>query len=176
KPIVESILKLYQDKTVLKDVEGSEVEYLLSKGMLNSIYGMCVTDIVKDKAVYGDEWGINKVNREEEIENYNNSRKRFLYYAWGIWVTAYARRNLWTGILAVGDDYIYSDTDSLKVRNYDNHLGYINWFNDCIVSKMKAMCVYYSLDESLLSPKTKEGKTKMMGVWDYEGTYKKFKT
>ncbi|WP_457817909.1 hypothetical protein, partial [Staphylococcus aureus] len=40
----------------------------------------------------------------------------------------------------------------------------------------KAMCVYYSLDESLLSPKTKEGKTKMMGVWDYEGTYKKFKT
>ncbi|WP_457832296.1 hypothetical protein, partial [Staphylococcus aureus] len=79
-------------------------------------------------------------------------------------------------ILAVGDDYIYSDTDSLKVRNYDNHLGYINWFNDCIVSKMKAMCVYYSLDESLLSPKTKEGKTKMMGVWDYEGTYKKFKT
>ncbi|MGC3777863.1 hypothetical protein ACPUD5_26075, partial [Escherichia coli] len=61
-------------------------------------------------------------------------------------------------------------------RNYDNHLGYINWFNDCIVSKMKAMCVYYSLDESLLSPKTKEGKTKMMGVWDYEGTYKKFKT
>lgn len=176
KPIVESILKLYQDKTVLKDVEGSEVEYLLSKGMLNSIYGMCVTDIVKDKAVYGDEWGINKVNIDEEIENYNNSRKRFLYYAWGIWVTAYARRNLWTGILAVGDDYIYSDTDSLKVRNYDNHLGYINWFNDCIVSKMKAMCEYYSLDESLLSPKTKEGKTKMMGVWDYEGTYKKFKT
>lgn len=176
KPIVESILKLYQDKTVLKDVEGSEVEYLLSKGMLNSIYGMCVTDIVKDKAVYGDEWGVNKVNIDEEIENYNNSRKRFLYYAWGIWVTAYARRNLWTGILAVGDDYIYSDTDSLKVRNYNKHLGYINWFNDCIVSKMKAMCEYYSLDESLLSPKTKEGKTKMMGVWDYEGTYKKFKT
>ncbi|MGC7960576.1 hypothetical protein, partial [Salmonella enterica] len=81
-------------------------------------------------AVYGDEWGINKVNIDEEIENYNNSRKRFLYYARGIWVTAYARRNLWTGILAVGDDYIYSDTDSLKVRNYDNHLGYINWFND----------------------------------------------
>ena len=35
KSIIEAILKLYQDKTVLKDVEGSEVEYLLSKGMLN---------------------------------------------------------------------------------------------------------------------------------------------
>ena len=176
KSIIESILKLYQDKTVLKDVEGSEVEYLLSKGMLNSIYGMCVTDIVKDKAVYNDEWGFEKVNVEEEIENYNNSRKRFLYYAWGIWVTAYARRNLWTGILAVGDDYIYSDTDSLKVLNYENHKAYIEWFNKQIVDKMVTMCEYYNLDQSLLSPKTKDGKVKMMGVWDFEGTYKKFKT
>lgn len=176
KPIIESVLKLYQDKTVLKDVEGSEVEYLLSKGMLNSIYGMCVTDIVKDKAVYDDEWGFEKVNIEEEIENYNNSRKRFLYYAWGIWVTAYARRNLWTGILAVGDDYIYSDTDSLKLKNYDNHTKYINWFNSQIIEKMENMCDYYKLDKSLLAPKTKDGKIKMMGVWDFEGTYEKFKT
>lgn len=176
KSIIESILKLYQDKTVLKDVEGSEVEYLLSKGMLNSIYGMCVTDIVKDKAVYDDEWGFEKVNIEEEIENYNNSRKRFLYYAWGIWVTAYARRNLWTGILAAGNDYIYSDTDSLKLLNYDNHSSYIEWFNKQIVDKMVTMCEYYNLDQSLLAPKTKDGKVKMMGVWDFEGTYKKFKT
>ena len=38
KSIIESVLKLYQDKTELKDVAGYEVEYLLSKGMLNSIY------------------------------------------------------------------------------------------------------------------------------------------
>src|SRR5699024_8963425 len=36
KPIIESILKLYQNKTELKGVDGFEVEYLLSKGMLNS--------------------------------------------------------------------------------------------------------------------------------------------
>ena len=176
KSIIESILKLYQDKTVLKDVVGSEVEYLLSKGMLNSIYGMCVTDIVKDKAVYDEEWGFEKVNIEDEIENYNKSRKRFLYYAWGIWVTAYARRNLWTGILAAGSDYIYSDTDSLKLLNYDNHASYIEWFNNQIVNKMVTMCEYYNLDQSLLAPKTKDGKVKMMGVWDFEGTYEKFKT
>ncbi|MEM1506600.1 hypothetical protein RG959_25010, partial [Domibacillus sp. 8LH] len=77
--------------------------------------------------VYGDEWGFEKVDVNEEIEKYNSSRKRFLYYAWGIWVTAYARRNLWTGILAVGNDYIYSDTDSLKVLNYEKHEPYIEW-------------------------------------------------
>src|SRR5699024_7158387 len=70
KPIIESILNLYQDKTTLKGVQGKEVEYLLSKGMLNSVYGMSVTDIVKDNAIYNDEdnWGFEKVNIDEEIE------------------------------------------------------------------------------------------------------------
>ena len=100
----------------MKGVQGKETEYLLSKGMLNSVYGMCVTDIVKDNAIYSDDdnWGFEKVDIDEEIQKYNDSKNRFLYYAWGIWVTAYARRNLWTGILAVGKDYIYSDTDSIK--------------------------------------------------------------
>ena len=33
-------------------LNNKEVEYLLSKGMLNSVYGMSVTDIVKDTAIY----------------------------------------------------------------------------------------------------------------------------
>ena len=122
KAIIESILNLYQDKTTLKGVQGKEVEYLLSKGMLNSVYGMSVTDIVKDNAIYSDDenWDFEKVDIAEEIEKYNGSKNRFLYYAWGIYVTAYARRNLWTGILAVGNDYVYSDTDSIKTLNYES--------------------------------------------------------
>ena len=176
KSIIKSILDLYQDKTVLKDVEGSEVEYLLSKGMLNSVYGMSVTDIVKDNAIYAESWEIEKVDIEEEIEKYNTSKNRFLYYAWGLWVTAYSRRNLWTGIIAVGDDYVYSDTDSLKLKNYENHKGYIEFFDNNILNKMYAMCDYYKFDKELLTPKTKEGVIKPLGIWDYEGTYSRFKT
>lgn len=177
KPIIESVLKLYQDKTELKDVAGFEVEYLLSKGMLNSIYGMCVTDVVKEKAVFdGDEWGTEIPLIPEEVEAYNESRNRFLYYAWGVWITAYSRKNLWTGILAVGDDYIYSDTDSLKLLNHEKHKPYINWFDNQMINKMENMCDSLLIDKKLLSPKTKEGNIKMMGVWDYEGTYERFKT
>lgn len=176
KAIVKSVLDLYQNKTQLKDVAGSEVEYMLSKGMLNSIYGMCVTDIVKDNAVYGDDWAVEKVDILEEVDKYNASKNRFLYYAWGLWVTAYARRNLWTGIIAVGDDYVYSDTDSLKVLNYEKHKPYTEWFDKRIISKMEEMCEYYKFDKSLLAPKTKDGVVKMMGVWDFEGTYSRFKT
>jgi len=174
--IIKSILDLYQDKTILKGVDGSEVEYMLSKGMLNSIYGMSVTDIVKDNAIYTDDWEIEKVDLEEEITNYNESKNRFLYYAWGLWVTAYSRKNLWTGIIAAGDDYVYSDTDSLKLFNYDKYKPYIDWFDTQIILKMQTMCDYYKFDRKLLSPKTKEGHIKTIGVWDFEGTYARFKT
>lgn len=176
KAILKSVLDLYQKKTELKGVEGYEVEYLLSKGMLNSVYGMCVTDIVKDNAIYTDDWGVEKVDIETEIADYNESKNRFLYYPWGVWITAYSRRNLFTGILSVKDDYVYSDTDSMKLLNYEKHKDYFKWFNETIYQKMLDMCNEMNFDPSLLSPKTKQGKVKTMGVWDYEGIYSHFKT
>lgn len=176
KPIIESILELYQKKTELKGVDGKEVEYLLSKGMLNSIYGMMVTDIVRDNIIYEDDWETENVNMEEEIEKYNNKRSRFLFYAWGVWVTAYARRNLWLGILELKDDYIYSDTDSVKFLNYDNHKDFFNKYNNWVEEKQKMTLKYYNLDETLLYPKTKKGDVKLCGVWDFEGKYTRFKT
>lgn len=177
KPIIRALLKMYQDKTQLKGVKGKETEYLLSKGMLNSIYGMCVTDIVKDRATFdGVKWEDQEQDINEELTVYNESANRVLYYPWGIWVTAYARRNLWTGILAMGDDYVYSDTDSLKMLGYNKHIKYIQWFNKTITVKMETMCEQLNIDKSLLSPKTIDGVTKQIGVWDYEGEYSEFKT
>lgn len=176
KQIIESILNLYVDKTELKGVEGKEVEYLLSKGMLNSVYGMCVTDIVKDNSVYETDWGMEAVDIDEKITEYNTSRNRFLYYAWGIWVTAYARRNLWSGILAFGNDYVYSDTDSIKALNYDKHTGYVEHYNNAVGKKLERMCDFYKLDKVRLTPKTIKGVDKPLGVWEFEGMYDRFKT
>lgn len=179
KPILESILELYEGKTTLKDVEGYEVEYLLSKGMLNSVYGMTVTDIVRELIEYIEDWNIIKPSEMdiiEQIETYNNSPNRFLYYPWGVWVTAYARLNLWSGILNIGEDYIYSDTDSIKLKNYEKHLPYIEWYNKDLIKKLEKMCDFRKLDFDLMKPKTKEGIEKMMGVWDYDGHYTHFKT
>lgn len=176
KPIIESILELYEKKTTLKDVDGYEVEYLLSKGMLNSVYGMCVTDFVKDEHTFTDDWICNPASIDEKIEDYNKSKNRFLYYPWGIWVTAYARRNLWMLILNVGDDYIYSDTDSVKMLNYNNHTKFINYYNDWVTTKLETMMKSYNLEVSRLTPETVKGVKKPLGVWDYEGHYTKFKT
>lgn len=177
KPIIESILELYQGKTELKGVEGKEVEYMLSKGMLNSVYGMSVTDIIKDNHKYeGDEWLLEEVNKDDEIKKHNKSKNRFLYYAWGVWVTAYARYNLWTGILALGDDYVYSDTDSIKLLNYNEHLEYFEKYDTILKKRQLQMMNHYNLNPDLLSPETIQGHKKHIGVWDFEGTHTQFKT
>lgn len=181
KAIIDSVLTLYSDKTTLKGVQGKEVEYLLKKGMLNSVYGMCVTDIVRDSIEYeNDKWTIDRNisidEMNEQISKNNESKNRFLYYPWGVWVTAYARRNLWIGILNIGNDYIYSDTDSIKFINYKKHLPFIEWYNANAEKKLKAMCEFRKIDFNRCKPKTIKGKTKLLGVWDYEGDYSKFKT
>lgn len=177
--ILDSILELYEGKTTLKGVKGKEVEYLLKKGMLNSVYGMCVTDIIRSEIEYSDGWKIEPPNAdsmEEQIEKYNTSKQRFLYYPWGIWVTAYARHNLWTGILAIGDDYIYSDTDSIKFFNYDKHKAFIDDYNKNCYNKLVKMCDFRKIDINRCKPKTIKGVEKLIGVFDYEGRYDIFKT
>lgn len=175
---VKAILKLYSDKTTLKGVEGKEVEYLLSKGMLNACYGMIVTDICRDENIYTkfDEWEIEKPDIEKAIENYNKNKKRFLFYPWGVWVTAYARQNLFTGIVEFESDYIYSDTDSVKVLNYQNHQQYIDDYNRQCEAKLKAACQYHKIPFSLMQPETIKGEKKLLGIWDFEGVYSRFKT
>lgn len=177
---VKSIIKLYQDKTQLKGVEGKEVEYMQSKEMLNSCYGMCVTDIARDEFVYNNDiWETVKPTDEklqEELEKYNKSKKRFLFYAWGVFVTAYARRNLFTGIFEFGNDYIYSDTDSIKVINYNNHMEYINKYNEMTQRKLQKACEYHGINICELQPKTIKGETKLLGIWDNDGIYDSFKT
>lgn len=175
---VKSILKLYIDKTELKDVKGKEIEYQLSKSMLNSAYGMTVTSIIKDNEKYDDDvgWYIEKTDITKALEKYNKGSGRFLFYPWGVWITAYARRNLWSGILACGEDYCYSDTDSIKIMNSDNHINFINAYNNDIIYKLQKALEYHNLDINLIKPKTIKGVEKPLGVWDYDGFYKRFKT
>ena len=177
KEFMDAILTLYEDKTQLKDVDGKEAEYMHAKENLNSLYGMTVTDIVRDEIYYDNhEWLSEKPDLEESIDKYNNSRARFMFYPWGVWVTAYARVNLWTGIIAVSNDYVYSDTDSLKMLHGEKHKEYIETYNTMITKKLIQAMHHHNFPINRTRPKTIEGIPKPIGVWDYEGHYIKFKT
>lgn len=177
KDFILSILELYKNKTELKGIPEKIVEYMVSKNMINSCYGMCVTDPCKDENIYSNnEWSLQKADISSLLEKYNTDKQRFLYYAWGIWITAYARSNLFTGINEFKEDYIYSDTDSIKVINIDRHKTYIENYNKNVTEKINNCLKYYNIDISLSCPKTVKGVNKPMGVWDYEGKYDRFKT
>lgn len=177
KEIVECVLKFYNDKTTLKDVEGKERQYGEGKSLLNAIYGMIVTSICKDLDIYvGGEWDVEKANIEEVMNEYNKDQNRFLFYPWGIWVTAHARANLWTGILEYKDDYLYSDTDSIKGINTESHRDYINRYNNNIDTMMKKALEYHGLPLDSYKPKTIKGIEKPLGYWDDDGHFDTFKT
>ena len=144
---------------------------------------MCVTDICRDNIIYTDtnEWTKEAPDYEECINKYNKSKNRFLFYLWGLYVTSFAKANLASGILELKEDYLYSDTDSLKFLNYQNHIKYFEEYNKKVEKKLLAMCKHYKLNPALIKPKNIKGEEKLIGIWDKEfkdnnPTYLKFKT
>lgn len=180
KEIILSILDLFKNKTTLKGVPGMEDFYTKNKQLLNSIYGMIVTSILMPFHDYKNEegWTITKRDAEKELNIYNKSKKRFLYFPWGIICTALVRRTVASTILAFGDSYIYSDTDSIKAVNAEDHEDYILKYNDYIKRQIKKVSDYYNIPIDMFMPKTIKGETKILGIWEKETKkpWKKFKS
>ena len=89
-----------------------QMDYMKAKGDFNSIYGMTVQKLMSPEYEIDE----NFIWREKEI-NYKQDpnkhmKRNFLY---GIYITAYARRDLINAIIAnCPDTFIYADTDSIK--------------------------------------------------------------
>ena len=178
RPFILAILHLFGKKTSLKDVKGKEVEYMVSKNMINSTYGMAVTSIIRDIYEYanGNGWLTHDGSVSDQLNTYNKSYNRFLFYAWGVWVTAHARHNLWEAILECGPDYVYSDTDSIKGMNYKKHALFFSEYNFNIVRQLHNMCNYWGINYELCCPLTPDGEKKIIGVWEREKDYRYFKS
>lgn len=188
KEFVQTVLKYYAMKTMYKGKDPYLYKYY--KEMLNSLYGMLVTNILRDLYEYTDEWqDVHKLDESEqktEIDKYNDSNSRFSSYLWGIFCTAYARKNLYSGILefgydpnGTGGDYLYTDTDSLKVKNIMAHMDYINNYNINIIKDLERTCNWYNIDPDMIRPADKDGTRHPLGVWDHEtadAKYTRFKT
>ena len=172
KPFLEYILKLYANKTSLKGVKGKEELYMQSKQYINSLFGMCVTAIIQSEVTLeGDKWVIHKLEYDyvqEQLDkrrHWSEREKRyFLSYSWGIYVTAYARRNLWKCINKCDLDVLYADTDSIFVLDEQD----FSWYNEEITEKLKKSCKENGLDFEMTRPKAPDGKRKPLGIFTKE--------
>lgn len=182
---------MYEKKTSLKGDKEKYFEYCRSKEKINSIYGMCVTNIYKDDVLFDNEngWCVDRLTKDkitEKIhENLEARLKIFLPFIWGVYITAYARRNLWNTIQYLDSDVIYYDTDSVKIVNGKSKRTqqYFKDYNANIYELITKSCSENNIDINKLIPKNKNGIECPIGFFEYENdnkngeySYNEFKT
>ncbi len=178
-PIIRSVLKFFYDKTTLDGVEGKSVEYMIAKNMLNAVYGMMVERVVREPYGFDEEFTKGSKDYVKQVVSYNENRNRFLYYPWGVWVTAHARFRLYDAIYNIGDDWRYCDTDCVKFVG--EHQDYFDKVNAEARQSLADLALRLGMHMEKVVPETgenaKEPHKKMyLGVWEHEYDAKRFKT
>ncbi len=136
------VFECFEKKTLLKG--GDKVAYALAKARLNSLYGMCVQKCIQEEIEEDFETGEFNVKEGQDLkqlyEEYTNQRSKVLPYQWGVWVTAYAFRNLFELGKCIdydgGGSWIYSDTDSIYSDKWD--LKKVEAYNERCKRKLQA--------------------------------------
>lgn len=170
KELRDTIMYYFEKKSKLKGDEEHYYEYMKSKNKLNSIYGMTVTNILNTEIEYHDGEYTEKKMTEEEmqeaLDKYYKNHRSFLNYSWGVFVTAYARRELEDGLNIAGLDTIYCDTDSVKyIGDYDREFEVYN-------ERVNKECE----EKGIRNYAEVNGKRFYMGIFDKEKGYDEFIT
>ena len=177
-PIRQQVMSYYRQKTELKaqiehsadPEERANLKYLYgkAKARLNAIFGMSYTDPIRPTIEINTsgEWIINAPELEDSLEKFYKSRNNFLVYAWGVWITAHARKHLQDLLDITGDDTIYCDTDSSKAIVNDEIVAKIEQRNKDIESECDKVGAFIDC----------EGKRYYLGIYENDGNYSSFCT
>lgn len=169
--LLKLVIKYYQLKNEFKKQGKKDtLDYMLSKQKLNSFYGLTVTKIVREEMTF-DSVTLEFCKIPDNKPWFTVVKKSFLSPYWGIWVTAHARYRLLTMIYNITcnsdclpngkqiSDVVYSDTDSLYIRNYLKHKKIIEDYNNEIQKKNT------NLPEGF----------ETLGTFELDGIYDRFK-
>lgn len=171
KQFINFVLEKYINKTQYKDVEGKELEYQKEKNKFNALYGMSVTNMIRDNVIYDDEseeWFEEQLTNDEIIEKlYSEKKKSFLSFAYGVWVTAYARNNLLRNVVKLDEYVIYCDTDSIKLKQgYD--INVIKDYNENVKKRIEFVSKQLEIDINKYAPCDVHGVPHMLGLFESE--------
>ncbi|MBQ9011137.1 MAG: hypothetical protein IJ093_00615 [Bacilli bacterium] len=183
KQFIDFILDKYVNKTKFKNVEGKELEYAKEKNKFNSLYGMSVTNMIRDDVTFDDRgWVETPLDNSMIFDKLLEEKKKsFLSFAWGVWVTAYARDNLLRRVIELDQYVAYCDTDSCKlVQGYDKSI--FEKYNKSVEEKIKKVAGILDIPLERYAPTDSKGEAHMLGVFENETgkgrihTYDKFIT
>ena len=167
---INFVLDKYVNKTQFKGVKGKELEYMKEKNKFNSLYGMTVTNMIRDDVFYDNDIGwyekpLSDTNIFEKL--LDEQKKSFLSFSWGVWCTAYARDNLLRRVIALDDHVVYCDTDSIKlIQGYDKSI--FEKYNKSVEDKIKYVANLLKIPYDRYCPADSKGRTHLLGVFECE--------
>lgn len=178
KQFIEFILEKYVKKTEYKNVDGKEIEYALEKAKFNSLYGMSVTNNIKDEVIFDNinGWTEIPLNNETILKMLEKEKSdAFLSFSYGVWVTAWARYNLLINLIKYDKNVIYADTDSLKLYG-DYDINIITEYNKTVENRIKNVAKELEIDINKFIPKDVFGESHMLGIFEHDAHYEEFIT
>lgn len=177
--MIETILDYFQYKTSLKGQANSESLYCESKQFINSIYGVFVTKIISSIISF-DEEGWHSTEPDDEtfydMLHQTSEEESFTMYQAGVWVTSWARHNLFDFIIPLDKRICYCDTDSIKGVFTEDDIKFIEEYNNSIASLEDKVATLLGIDPSKFTALTSKGKIKRLGVMEREADCQEFKT
>lgn len=177
--LILTILEYFAYKTSLKGDPDAESLYVESKQFINSVYGCAVTKIITDLIEFNiDGWHkteCDDIMFQDTIDNVKEEQT-FLAYQHGIWVTSWARHNLWDFIIELDKRIVYCDTDSIKGLFNEKDLKFIEKYNKQIEDIENNVAIHLGFDPNLFTATTKKGKIKRLGIMEREDDCQEFKT
>ena len=130
------IMLYFNNKCTMKKSDPNE--YMRSKALLNSIYGMTATALIRPKYVLGKDLmigpeALDEETEEKELNRYYRSYNSFMPYQYSIYTTAHARKALFDMIECVGyDNFLYCDTDSVfYIKTEENEKKLAEYADQC---------------------------------------------
>ena len=179
------ILKLYGQKTRLKNVKSQEAIYRKSKSRINSLFGCALTNIIKGSADYTNgEWttkGPTDDFIEEKLQELRDSRTNCFAFQWGVYVTAYCRSRTWSivraldpSVVGISKGAIYYDTDSCKAPVSPEFYAAMEANNKEYTRRLREMCDIDDIDISETAPEDPDGIVHPIGLWENEAVIDDF--
>lgn len=180
KHILEYMLQKYADKTLLKGKDPDN--YMRSKEILNSIYGMCGTALIHDTITELKDYTYEKkrpTNAETQLQLFRLQDKPYtnvLPYSYGVYVTSHQRYMLMKFAYDIGvTKCVYFDTDCAKGFFDETDFAFVEEENKRIIEWTKQRCEEQGIDYELTCPKTAEGVPQYLGTWEHDADYYEFK-
>ena len=156
------VMEYFKYKSTLKNSE-NENDILLygkSKNMLNGIYGMTATAIIRDQYKMDGDYILQEIEQDDDakqtaLNKYYHSYNNFMPYQYAIWTTAHSRDELYTMIEVVGyENFLYCDTDSVfYIRTPENDARMEEYAQKC---RQRAIDAGAFVDDKYLGEPTPE--------------------